>query len=110
MSTVIKSVMVMCFFMMAACSNAAEYQGKWQNVNKKEVFELEANGNDFVLKQKSNNWFTGKPEVNKIPMQRDGDSLKASNGLISVTFSYVKATDTLVSVSSFGSAEYKRIK
>ena len=110
MSTVIKSALVMCFFMMAACSNAAEYQGKWQNVNKKEVFELEANGNDFVLKQKSNNWFTGKPEVNKIPMQRDGDSLKASNGLISVNFSYLKATDTLVAVSTFGSEEYKRIK
>ena len=110
MSTVIKSAMVMCFFMMAACSNAAEYQGKWQNVNKKEVFEVEANGNDFVLKRESNNWFTGKPEINKIPMQRDGDSLKASNGLISVNFSYLKATDTLVAVSTFGSEEYKRIK
>ena len=110
MSTVIKSAMVMCFFMMAACSNAAEYQGKWQNVNKKEVFELEAIGNDFVLKRESNNWFTGKPEITKIPMQRDGDSLKASNGLISVTFSYLKATDTLVAVSTFGSEEYKRIK
>lgn len=103
--------MLVAALTLTACSNGSEFVGKWQNVSKKtDAIEIVKNGSDFLVLRDSQNFFTGKTETSKIPLQFKDNTLKLDMGFLSATLSYVKATDSLAMASAIGVEEYKRVK
>ena len=103
--------MLVAALTLTACSNGSEFAGKWQNVSKKtDAIKIVKNGSDFLVFRDSQNFFTGKKETSKIPLQFKDNTLKLDMGFLSATLSYVKSTDSLAMASAMGIEEYKRVK
>lgn len=97
----------------SGCGKAggSEYLGKWQNVNnKKDQFEISRNGDNFLI-TKTEAGFFGKPQTTTVSAVLKDGLLEAKGGFLTVTITYVKATDRLTAPGMLGgSAEYERVK
>ena len=110
MNKFISFTILMALLFLTACSNGSEFVGKWQNVSKKaDAIKIVKNGSDFLVLRDSENFFTGKTETSKIPLQFKDNTLKVDMGFLSATLSYVKSTDSLAMASAMGIEEYKRV-
>lgn len=90
--------------LVLGCTKAGdEFLGKWTNTrDTTDTIQVDRNGSEYLI--------TGPDGSTKIGATLKDETLTMAQPMSGVTFTYVKASDSLLSQGMMGQVEYKRAK
>ena len=101
--TAIYSALLLSTLVLGCTKACDEFLGKWANTrDPTDTIQVDRNGSEYLI--------TGPDGSTKIGATLKDETLTMAQPMSGVTFTYVKASDSLLSQGMMGQVEYKHAK